>query len=63
MLVLEIGHAIFVMADLLLNLRDLRVGAQGEARHQQLGLVEDVEDVMEPGNGGQKLSIGEKVLA
>ena len=45
--VLEVGHSVLVMADLFLNLSELRLAREGRTSQQHLSLVEDMEDIME----------------
>ena len=60
--ILEIGHPILVVADLLLNQLQLGITTDVSGLDHALGLVKEVEKVMEPGDGGQKAAIWQEVL-
>ena len=62
-MIFKVGHPVLVMTYLLLNLRQLTVGAQIDATQQSFGLVENMKHVVKPRHRGKMNAIGLKVLA
>ena len=63
MTILEVGHSVLVMPNLLLNLNELRLGWQRGTRKQVGSLIEDMKDVMQPRDRCEVLPVRQEVLA
>ena len=63
MTALEISQSVIVMTDLFLDLNKLDLRRTISQRENRVGLVKDVENIMEAGHGCQVNSIRHQVLA
>ena len=63
MAVLQVGHPIFMVSDLFLNLDELTVGIESVTPDQHFSLIKDMKHVVEAGNWRQMNPVGEQVLA
>ena len=61
--ILEIGHSVLVVSDLLLDLGKLHLTGKSGSGQKRLGLIKDMEHVVEASDWGEKLPIGTEVLS